>query len=149
MSLCLDARLTNTIESVRCVVVMRFQVNLREYTSGYSAVTNDWSTNRYFVIAWDGDSSRYDRHPVEGGRAVWDTGVPIMELLTQFWQGMDFDNWRAQFPEPKLAPEQDDQTDSQTVSVTASSARSTELTIDSILPYFIIKRKWNARIEND
>ena len=149
MSLILDARLTNTVDAVKSIVVMRFRANLRDYYSGYSSVTNSFETNRYFVVAWDGNAVRHPTHPTEGGNSVWDTGVEILGLLQQIWNGMNWGDWCSSVTAPTIAYENPEETDNLYLTVTATHYRYCDIYLEGVYNYFYIHRNWNAKLENN
>ena len=149
MSRLLDARLTNTIDAVKSIVVMRFRANLRDFYEGYSSVTNSFETNRYFVVAWDGNAVRHPTHPAEGGSSVWDTGVEILGLLQDIWDGMGWWNWCSSVSAPTISYENPEETDNIWLTVTAHHSRYCDIILDGIYAYFYIHRNWNAKLENN
>ena len=144
----LETKLTNTIDRVRCIVVAQVRLKKEDMYYGYSSNTNNLSTNRYFVVVQDGESSRYDVHPTENGHQVWDTGVDIMTSIDEIFIGLDYQSWIEQVSAPIISYENPDQSDNIPQSISAEHTRQIDIYLDGLFVYFYLHRNWNAKLIN-
>ena len=145
MNRVLDARLTNAIETVRCIVVARFRANLMEEFNDYT-VGQDWSTNRYFVIVQDGVAVRHPTHPFEGGSSVWDTGCDILPNLREVYFGTGLNNWCNSVSAPEFSG---DAPKTGLIDIFATHKRVVDIYPDGIYAYFYVHKNWNAKLEDN
>ena len=146
----LDAPLTNTIEDVKCFLVCRFRIEKRDQIGGDGIKTNPpptYTTN-YYVTVYQGDATRTARTIVSSGftNVVWDTGVPLLKLISDAADGLGVRGWAGAARYSTLTLDCDPPTIGYEQGKGAAHYRYAFIYLVDVYPYFYYRRRWNARL---